>query len=152
MPLNSIFRKLGNRMRLAYLYQKICSHFKLKSKILRPGVITSGCITLKTGERIVFTNKRYITCGISCTIPDEIQFALWIMIDNLRTNSNIEVDYLQVFRLSNQNGKQKIIHSQEQPEYCNEILVAFIWNPVENAKIFVVDDGTHSTMMLAEEY
>lgn len=100
----------------------------------------------------MFTNKRYITCGISCTIPDEIQFALWIMIDNLRTNSNIEVDYLQVFRLSNQNGKQKIIHSQEQPEYCNEILVAFIWNPVENAKIFVVDDGTHSTMMLAEEY
>jgi hypothetical protein len=74
------------------------------------------------------------------------------MIDNLRTTTNIEVDYLQVFRLSNQNGEQKIIHRQEQPAHCNEILVAFIWNPVENAKIFVMDNGTYSTMMLAEEY
>jgi len=100
----------------------------------------------------MFDNKRYITCGISSAIPDEIQLGLWIMIDHLRTSTNIEVDYLQVFRLSNQNGKQKIIHSQEQPEYRNEILVAFIWNPVESAKIFVIDDGRHSTMMLAEEY
>jgi hypothetical protein len=138
-------------MELVYLYQKICSHFKLKSKILRAGVITSVGI-IKTGEKIMFTNKRYITCGISSAIPDEIQIGLWIMIDNLRTNTNIEVDYLQVFRLSNQDGKQKIIHSQEQPEYRNEILIALIWNPVENAKIFVIDDGRHSTMMLAEEY
>ncbi len=100
----------------------------------------------------MFTNKRYITCGISRAIPDEIQLALWSMIDNLRTTTNIEVDYLQVFRLSNQNGEQKIIHRQEQPAHCNEILVAFIWNPVENAKIFVIDDGIYSTMMLAEEY
>jgi hypothetical protein len=139
-------------MGLVYVYQKICAHFNLKSKMLRPGVITSGCILFKTGEKIMFTNKRYITCGISSAIPDEIQLALWTMIDNLKASTNIEVDYLQIFRLSNQNGKQKIIHRQEQPAYCNEILVAFIWNPVENAKIFVVDDGTHSTMMLAEEY
>lgn len=139
-------------MGLVYLYQKICFHFKLKSKILLSGVITSGCITLKTGEKIMFTNKRYITCGVAHEIPAEIQLGLWIMIDNLRTNNNIELDYLQVFRLSNQDGKQKIIHSQELPEYRNEILVAFIWHPVENAKIFVIDDGRHSTMMLAEEY
>ena len=100
----------------------------------------------------MFTNKRYITCGISSAIPEKIQLALWSMIDNLRTSTHIEVDYLQIFRLSIQNGKQKIIHRQDQPVYCKEILVAFIWNPVENAKIFVIDDGTHSTMMLAEEY
>lgn len=139
-------------MGLVYVYQKICAHFNLKSKMLRPGVIASGCILLKTGEKIMFTNKRYITCGISSAIPDKIQLALWTMIDNFRTSTDIEVDYLQIFRLSNQNGKQKITHRQEEPVYCNEILVAFIWNPVENAKIFVIDDGTHSTMMLAEEY
>ena len=100
----------------------------------------------------MFTNKRYITCRISRVIPNEIQSALWSMIDNLRASTDIEVDYLQVFRLSIQNGKQKIIHRQEEPVYRNEILVAFIWNPVENAKIFVIDDGAHSTMMLAEEY
>jgi len=120
--------------------------------MLRPGVITSGCILLKTGEKIMFTNKRYITCGISNAIPEKIQFALWSMIDNFRASTDIEVDYLQIFSLSNQKGKQKIIHRQEEPVYYNEILVAFIWNPVENAKIFVIDDGEHSTMMLAEEY
>jgi hypothetical protein len=139
-------------MSLAYLYQKICVHLNLKSKMLQPGVTTSGCIFFKTGENIMFTNKRYITCGISNAIPEDIQLALWSMIDNFRTSTDIEVDYLQIFRLSIQNGKQKIIHRQEEPVYCNEILVAFIWNPVENAKIFVIDDGEHSTMMLAEEY
>lgn len=29
-----------------------------------------------------------------------------------------------------------------QPEYRNEILVAFLCQPVENAKIFVIDDFT----------
>lgn len=100
----------------------------------------------------MFTNKRYFTCGIANEIPDEIQIVLWMMIDNLKNNNDIELDYLQVFRLSNQDGKQKIIHSQEQPEYRNEILVAFLCQPVEKAKIFVIDDGEHSTMMLAEEY
>lgn len=100
----------------------------------------------------MFTNKRYITCGISSAIPEELQLALWSMIDNFRASTDIEVDYLQIFSLSNQKGKQKIIHRQEEPVYYNEIVVAFIWNPVENAKIFVDDDGEHSTMMLAEEY
>ena len=100
----------------------------------------------------MFTNKRYITCRISRVIPNEIQSALWSMIDNLRASTDIEVDYLQVFRLSIQNGKQKIIHRQEEPVYYNETFVAFIWNPVEDAKIFIIDDGVHSTMMLAEEY
>lgn len=100
----------------------------------------------------MFTNKRYITCGIANKIPDEIQLWLWMMIDNLRTNNDIELDYLQVFWLSSQDGKQKIIHSQEQPEYRNEILVALLCQPVKQAKIFVIDDGGHSTMLLAEEY
>lgn len=100
----------------------------------------------------MFTNKRYITCGIANEIPDEIQLVLWIMIDNLRRSIHSEPDYLQVFWLSNQDGKQKIIHSQGQPEYRNDILVALLCQPVEKAKIFVIDDGRHSTMMLAEEY
>lgn len=100
----------------------------------------------------MFTNKRYVTGKIANEIPDEIQLVLWIMIDNLRKSTNIELDYLQVFRLYNQGGKQKIIHSQEQPEYRNEIIVTFLCHPVENTRIFVIDDGRHSTMMLAEEY
>jgi len=100
----------------------------------------------------MFANKRYITSGIAHEIPDEIQLALWIMIDNLRRSTNIKLDYLHVFWLFNQDGKQKIIHSQEQPEYRNEVLIAFHCQPVEKAKIFVIDNGKHSTMMLANEY
>ena len=100
----------------------------------------------------MFTNKRYITGGIVNEIPEEIQLKMWIIFEKLRISGTLEMDYLQVFQLRNEKGKQKIIHSQEQPEYCNEILVSLSCQIVENAKIFVIDDGSHSIMMLANEY
>ena len=100
----------------------------------------------------MFTNERYVTQGISLEIPEEIQLALWIKIDNLRRNNIIELDYLQVFKLSEHNGEQRIIHIQEQPEYHNDILIKFTCESVKKAKIFVIDDGNYTTMMLASEY
>lgn len=53
--------------------------------------------------------------------------------------------------MSENNGKQRIVHSQEVPEYKRE----YLFNtdaPVFIGKIFVIDDETHSTMLLAEEY
>ena len=100
----------------------------------------------------MFENPKYITRGIAHEIPAEIQLGLWNMIENLKKNNTIGLDYLQVFRLSNKDGKQKIIHIQEEPEYHSEIVVAFSCPPVDNKKVFVIDDGAHSTMMLAEEY
>ena len=72
---------------------------------------------------------------------------LWEMIDNL----TISQDYLQVFNLSEENGKQKIEHIQEQPEYKREYLLN-TGIPIFYGKIFVIDDETHSTMLLASEY
>lgn len=103
-------------------------------------------------ENILFTNKRYITRGIANKIPDEIQLKMWIMIEKLRISGTLEMDYLQVFQLRNEKGNQKIIHSQEQPEYRKEILALMHCRPVDSIKIFVIDDGSHSTMILAEEY
>ena len=74
------------------------------------------------------------------------------MIEELIRSGKIEIDYLQVFQLSNKMGKQKIIHRQEMPEYRKEILALMHCRPVDSIKIFVIDDGNHSTMMLAEEY
>ena len=59
-------------------------------------------------------------------------------------------DYLQIFRFSNFNGKQKIIHEQEQPEFKREYILN-LPEPV-NAKVYVIDSETYSTMLLAEEY
>ena len=59
-------------------------------------------------------------------------------------------DYLQIFRLSVSGRKQKIIHEQEEPEYSQEYTIN-IELPVTE-KVYVIDDETHSTMLLASEY
>ena len=62
----------------------------------------------------------------------------------------VDKDYLQVFSLSCDNGKQRINHSQEDPEYSKEYV--FYTGTAITDKIFVIDDDTHSTMLLANEY
>ena len=95
----------------------------------------------------MFNNPRYCTKGISETVPLLTQIILWDLIDSMEVS---EKDYLQVFRLSAEIGMQKITHSQEQPEYSKEYL--FPSEEPITAKIFVIDDENHTTMLLAEEY
>ena len=95
----------------------------------------------------MFNNQRYVTRGISNELPLMLQIILWGLIDTMEV---AEKDYLQVFCLSNEIGKQKITHTQEQPEYSKEYL--FPSEDPITAKIFVIDDETHTTMLLAEEY
>lgn len=98
----------------------------------------------------MFNNARYATRGVVAVIPPYIQLMLWHMTETLE----IEQDYLQVFKLSEEfvDGvkKQKIVHSQEVPPYSCE--VTFDSEETVNAKVFIIDDKTHSTMLLAEEY
>ena len=69
------------------------------------------------------------------------------MIDNM----SVPQDYLQVFNLYQENGKQKIEHIQEVHEYRREYLIT-LDIPIFTGKVFVIDDETHSTMLLASEY
>ena len=50
-----------------------------------------------------------------------------------------------------EHGGQKIAHIQEEPEYKREYLLNSDI-PIFIGKIFVIDDKTHSTMLLASEY
>ncbi len=95
----------------------------------------------------MFKNPRCATCGINAEIPLDLQLVLWKMIDEMEA---AQKDYLQVFILSTENGEQKIVHEQEQPDYRKEYV--FSTDRLVNSKIFVIDDGDHSTMLLAEEY
>ncbi|MGN0641351.1 MAG: DUF960 domain-containing protein [Oscillospiraceae bacterium] len=95
----------------------------------------------------MFNNPRYATSGINSKLPLLTQIILWELIDTMEV---AEKDYLQVFCLSADNGKQRIIHEQEQTDYRKEYLFPSE-NPV-TAKVYVIDDKTHSTMLLAEEY
>jgi hypothetical protein len=99
------------------------------------------------------SNSRYITRGVKQEIPLFLQLFMWNCIDEFREQGK-ELDYLQVFELSCKGGEgislQSIEHRQEVPEYKKKFVI-----PCEDpitAKIFVIDDGEHSTMLLAQEY
>ena len=94
----------------------------------------------------MFNNSRYLTRGIQTTIPPPLQTLLWNCIDLLPP----ERDYLQVFWLIPLGGMQQVIHTSEEPEY-KKVLLFPSDNPI-TAKIYVIDDDTHTTMLLAEEY
>lgn len=94
----------------------------------------------------MFSNNRYLTKGVQSEIPIELQIFMWECINRMP----VEKDYLQVFRLSSDGKLQEVIHSQEQPEYQRSY--SFIFPTHINAKVYVIDDGDHSTMLLAEEY
>lgn len=95
---------------------------------------------------INFNNDRYVTRGISSNVSLYLQLFLWHLIDGLK----VEKDYLQVFKCSYADGKQKIEHIQEKPEYKAQYL--FKADTIFIGKIFVMDDGDNSVMMLADEY
>ena len=94
-----------------------------------------------------FKNKRFATRGVAEKVPPLLQLFMWQCIDGMPTPK----DYLQVFKLSTEDGKQKITHIQEQPDYKQEYLLNSDAS-VCICKIFVIDDESHSTMLLAEEY
>lgn len=94
----------------------------------------------------MFQNPHYLTKGISLTLPPETVLLLWQMVADMPEPK----DYLQVFRLSVEQGRQKVQHEQEQPPY--ERLFLFSCSQPVEAKVYVIDDGEHSTMLFAEEY
>lgn len=93
----------------------------------------------------MFTN-RYITRGVQSQIPAVLQ----IFMQDCISAVSEPADNLQIFRLSESNGKQKVVHEQEVPESKREYLLD-VPKPV-NAKVYVIDDGDHCTILLAEEY
>lgn len=96
----------------------------------------------------MFNKERYLTRGVSNEIPLEIQILLWSMIDGL----NVKKDYLQVFEIEPMDvNLLKIEHRQEVPRYKKEIVVINV-RISSKVKIFVIDDGVYSTMMLSSEY
>ena len=93
------------------------------------------------------TKGRYLTRGVDADIPAELQLFMWQAIDQMPEPK----DYLQVFRLSVENGLQVIHHTTEQPEFDMTYILAAADTAVTE-KVYVIDDGDHCTMLLASEY
>ena len=98
----------------------------------------------------MFDGKRYTTNGVIDKIPSYLQNVLWYMVEILPEPK----DYFQVFELEEFNYinkvKQKITHIQENPEYKKEHIIP-VYSAVK-CKVYIIDDGDHSTMLMAEEY
>ena len=94
----------------------------------------------------MFNNKRYLTCGVDSTIPLELQLFLWECVDGLPEPR----DHLQIFDLEQVGCMQSITHRSEEPEYRKVYLLPSD-DPITE-KLYIIDDGNHSTMLLAEEY
>ncbi|MGN0679705.1 MAG: DUF960 domain-containing protein [Oscillospiraceae bacterium] len=95
------------------------------------------------------SNSRYITKGVEEQVPLELMILMWIMID--RKKQSTTLDYLQVFTFSEENGTQTIVHEQEQPKPFKDIYKENFPHTF-SGKVYVIDDGDHETMLLAEEY
>ena len=100
-----------------------------------------------------FSGKKYITRGVNNTIPPEIQIAMFLWLDLMRSKAG-ELDYLQIFRLETieKDGKLllHICHEQEVPGAKLDYLISV--SEELNAKVYIIDDGEYVTMLLAEEY
>ena len=101
----------------------------------------------------MFKGKRYITRGIDMSIPIDMQLFMRELIDN-KLRNNEKLDYLQIFNLETIGGEgsalQVIKHNQQQPPFEDTYFKAV--HDSATAKIYVINNGTHSTMLLAEEY
>ena len=95
----------------------------------------------------MFNNSRYITKGINEELPLSLQILLWSLVDSLL----IKKDYLQIFNIKVIRGNLlEITHSQEQPVYKQTIQV--VGNIEREMKVYAIDDGEQSILLLSEEY
>ena len=95
--------------------------------------------------------NRYITKGVNEQVPKEIQIRCFQLI-----YKKGKQDYLQIFEFNrdDQRGMLTIIHRQEEPFFIdyNECRVTKYLASFQIKKLWVIDDHTHQTMLLSEEY
>lgn len=94
----------------------------------------------------MFDKSRFLTCGVDSSIPLELQLFLWKCVERMPDPK----DYLQVFELSPSGTMQSITHTSEEPEYRQVYMIPSD-TPITE-KLYIIDDGEHSTMLLASEY
>jgi hypothetical protein len=96
-------------------------------------------------------NNRYVTRGVDDSVPVEIQFFLWSLIDE-QVQKGRELDYFQKFELKVTEEGQEILHIQEEPEWTCKTLLEISNECCTNKVIWVIDSEAYQTMLFPEEY
>lgn len=98
-------------------------------------------------------NNRYVTRGVNEEVDIRLQLMMWSMIDNLKYRGDIELDYLQIFKINKEENNIIINQSQEVPEYSCKYEIEIKDIQINNEiKVYVIDSGEYSTMLFAYEY
>ena len=98
-------------------------------------------------------DKRYVTRGVNEEVDVRLQLIMWSMIDKLKDEGNVELDYLQVFKIRKEGKKIVINQSQELPEYSCTYEVELEDIQIDDEiKVYVIDSGEYSTMLFPSEY
>ncbi|EEH99635.1 hypothetical protein CSBG_03261 [Clostridium sp. 7_2_43FAA] len=98
-------------------------------------------------------NNRYVTIGVNEEVDIRLQLIMWSMIDKLKEEGNVELDYLQVFKIRKEENKIVISQRQEVPEYSCTYEIDIEDIQIEDEiKVYVIDSGEYSTMLFPSEY
>ena len=98
-------------------------------------------------------DNRYVTRGVNDEVDIRLQLIMWSMIDKLNDEGNVELDYLQVFKIKKEENKIVINQSQEVPEYsCTYEIELEDIQIDDEIKGYVIDSGEYSTMLFPSEY
>ena len=98
-------------------------------------------------------DNRYVTRGVNDEVDIRLQLIMWSMIDKLNDEGNVELDYLQVFKLRKEGNKIVINQSQEVPEYsCTYEIEIEDVQIDDKIKVYVIDSGEYFTMLFPSEY
>lgn len=89
---------------------------------------------------------RFITTNAANRIPVETQIVMWLMYDRMKG----EKDYLQIFNLHAHENEQEILHKQENPPWCEELI--YDTDTPVTEKVYIIDEGEYEIMLLAEDY
>lgn len=101
----------------------------------------------------MFNKERFVTRGISEEVDIRIQLAIWTLIDILNNNTNIEVDYLQIFKVRKDGNFVIIQHEQECPKYKSIHMIDADDIQIDSEiKIYAIDSGEYSTILFPYEY
>ena len=90
-------------------------------------------------------DNRYVTREVNEEVDIRLQLMIWSMLDKLKDEGNVELDYLQIFKIRKDGNKIVINQSQEVPEYsCTyEIELEDI-----QIKLYVIDNGVEGSIIL----
>ena len=98
-------------------------------------------------------DNRYVTRGVNEEVDIRLQLMIWSMLDKLKDEGNVELDYLQVFKIRKEGNKVVINQSQEVPEHSCTYEVEIEDIQIDNViKLYVIDNEGYSTIIFPEDY